>query len=445
MSTSTGIKPTNLEGSLSVAIEELRSRYAAENPKSGEEFEAGCLVQPGANTRSVLHYSPYPLTLARGEGSTVWDVDGHAYLDFVGEFTSGVYGHSDPTIAAAIVEALEEGLALGGRNRWEGKLAEAICARFPAVERVRFCNSGTEANLYALGAARAATGRDEIVVMEGGYHGGVLTFGPQENKLNMPFPYHRVRYNDIEHARSTIGGLGQRTAAVIVEPMLGAGGCIPGDEAFLRELRTLTEATGAVLIFDEVMTSRLAPHGIHGALGITPDIVTLGKYLGGGLTFGALGGQADIIDRFDPRRADTLYHAGTFNNNTLTMAAGLAGLTKVFTPEAAVQLNRRGDRMRERLADMAERLAAPIGFDGIGSVIGYRFLDPSAANPAADGANHPMLRELLHLEMLLAGNSYARRGMITLSLPLTDADTDRFVDAFASAIEGHLELINATV
>src|SRR3546814_8640838 len=161
---------------------------------------------------------------------------------------------------------------------------------FPALERVHFTNSGTEANLMALAAARAFTGRDRVMVFRGAYHGGVLYFG--NSPLNVPFDYVMGDYNDPEGAARMIREQGDRLACVLVEPICGSGGCLPGSEAFLEALRGATEATGALLIFDEVMTSRLTPEGLHGVLGIRPDLVTLGKYLGGGLSFGAFGGRA---------------------------------------------------------------------------------------------------------------------------------------------------------
>src|SRR5690606_6470027 len=258
---------------------------------------------------------------------------------------------------------------LGGPNAYEARLAELMCDRFPAVELVRFCNSGTEANLMCLSLARAATGRDAVMVLNGAYHGGFLSFASGHSRVNAPFDYVMGEYNDVGGVRRLIADHGDRLAAVIIEPMMGAGGCIPGTPEFLTMLREETRRHGAVLIFDEVMTSRLAPGGLHGALGLTPDLVSFGKYLGGGVTFGAFGGSRELMGLLDPTRKDGFMHSGTYNNNVLTMAAGIAGLEKVFTPARAEELNAAGDRLRQRLSAAIAKHDAPMQVLGQGSML----------------------------------------------------------------------------
>src|SRR5690348_16561601 len=210
---------------------------------------------PGGNTRTTLHNSPFPLTVARGEGCRLWDVDGHEYVDFLGEFTAGLYGHSHPAVLGAIRAALEDGINLGAHTTAEARLARAVRERFPSMELMRFTNSGTEANLMALSAALAHTGRREVLVFEVSYHGGVLAFDHgRSSPVNVPHEFVLARYNDVAGARRAAREHGQALAAILVEPLQGAGGCIPGDAAFLRALREAATETGAVLIFDEVMT-----------------------------------------------------------------------------------------------------------------------------------------------------------------------------------------------
>ena len=180
------------------ALAEAERAFAAANPESRARFDAARASFPGGNTRTILHYPPFPLTIARGVGARIWDVDGHEYIDFLGEYTAGLYGHSHPAIRAAIVEALEGGIVLGGPNEIEARLAALICARFPSLDRVRFCNSGTEANLLALGAARAVTARARVLAFEGAYHGSLLTFAGAGSLLNVPFDWLLAPYNDIE-------------------------------------------------------------------------------------------------------------------------------------------------------------------------------------------------------------------------------------------------------
>ena len=187
------------------------------------------------------------------------------------------------------------------------------------------------------------------MVFDGGYHGAVFGFAGGGSPINAPFDYVLAPYNDMAATRALIERHAADLALVILEPMMGGGGCIAAEPAFLAMLREATTKVGALLILDEVMTSRLAPGGLQRCVAIKPDLTTLGKYIGGGMSFGAFGGRGDIMDLFDPRRPDALPHAGTFNNNVLTMTAGLAGLTEVYTPEAARALNARGDALRERL------------------------------------------------------------------------------------------------
>jgi glutamate-1-semialdehyde 2,1-aminomutase len=415
---------------LGAAVADAEARYVAANPKSKARFEAAARDMPGGNTRTVLHYDPFPVALVKGEGAYLTDLDGHTYIDFLGEFTAGLYGHSEPKIQRAIQEALAGGLVLGGPNRYEARLAELMCQRFPALELVRFCNSGSEATLMCLSLARATTGRTEVMAFQGAYHGGFLSFAGGGSPINAPFPYVMADYNDAEGARQLIGRHAQSLAAIIVEPLMGSGGCIPADPSFLRALREEADRHGIVLVFDEVMTSRLAPGGLHGKLGVLPDLVAFGKYLGGGVSFGAFGGKRSLMQRLDPTRADGLTHSGTYNNNVLTMAAGIAGLEQVYTAQAAERLNASGDRLRARLNEAAVAHGAPIQVLGQGSMLCFHPQRGPIRRPA-DLAKAPAdVRKLLHLELNLRGLYIARRGFMSLSLPLTEADHDKLVDAF---------------
>jgi glutamate-1-semialdehyde 2,1-aminomutase len=213
--------------------------------------------------------------------------------------------------------------------------------------------------------------------------------------------------------------------------MLGGGGCIPAELSFLQMLRDAATRHSAVLIFDEVMTSRLAPGGLQERHGILPDMTTLGKYIGGGMSFGAFGGKTEIMEIFDPRRPDALPHAGTFNNNVLTMAAGLAGMTEVYTAEAARGLNARGDALRQWLNALCQRHEAPMQFTGIGSMMTVHMTDAPIRSPRETAQIDPRRKELFFFDMLAAGVWTARRGMINLSLPIGDNECD----TLAAAVE----------
>ena len=423
---------------LADALTEARRRYAEANPGSRAAFESACADMPGGNTRTVLFHRPFPLRMQRGSGARLWDVDGHEYIDFLGDFTAGLFGHSDPVIAEAMRRALDGGLALSGHNTLEARLAQGICARFPSIDLIRFTNSGTEANLLALALAVAATGRRRILVFDGAYHGSLLAFAQGGAVTNVPHDWIVGTYNDQGGADALLGRYGPELAAVLVEPMLGSGGCVPGDPQFLRLLRRRTIECGALLVFDEVMTSRLAPGGRQAELGIWADLTTLGKYFGGGASFGAFGGRAELMGAFDPRRPDALAHAGTFNNNVLTMSAGLAAL-QVLSPAAMSELNTRGDRLRTCLNGLATGL--PMTFTGLGSLMTVHFTGKPVRNAADVAAADQGLQELFYFDLLNAGVYLARRGMSALSLPLGDAECDAMVLAVAEFIHRRQALL----
>lgn len=415
---------------LDSVLAEARQKFTIANPKSEARHRAAAAALPGGNTRAVMYYRPFPLTVVKGDGCFLEDLDGHHYVDLVSEYTAGLYGHSDPVIASALMEAVQGGVLLGSPNRYEACYAGAIVERFPAIERVRFCNSGTEANIMALSAARAITGRSHVMVFREGYHGGVLTFAHGGSPLNLPFPFIFANYNDVEGTRSTIAAYAGTLAAIIVEPMLGGGGCIPATRDFLAMLRQASQEAGALLIFDEVMTSRLDYRGLHGKHGINPDFVTLGKYLGGGASFGAFGGRAVLMDRFDPASPGAFSHGGTFNNNVLSMAAGFAGFTQVLTEAASNRVNRQGDALRATLnAALARHGIAGIVL-GVGSLMNLHFVQGPVDRPNQLEAADPRCLALWQMEMLLRGYHVTPRGMLALSLPFRQEELDGFSDAF---------------
>jgi glutamate-1-semialdehyde 2,1-aminomutase len=384
---------------------------------------------PGGNTRTVLYHGPFPLRAASGQGATLTDADGFRYVNLVGEHSAGLYGHSHPVIKTAVAEALENGFNLAAHNLYEIQLAKIICERFPSIERVRFTNSGTEANLLAIATARALTQRPKVIAFEDGYHGGLLYFAGGGLPINAPFPFVMAKYNDLEGTRTLIREQPGEIACVIIEPMLGGGGCIAANREFLAMLREETRKAGVLLIFDEVMTSRFKGGGAQGLWGITPDLTALGKYLGGGMTFGAFGGQADIMSIYDPRRQDAIPHAGTFNNNVVTMAAGIAGLSKLFTPERAVQLHDFGESTIRRLNGVLQGMNARLAVTGVGSLMMFHDL---AAGPVGAGSlrrEDARLKQLLYLDLLEQGYFIGPRNFLALSLEVNEAMVDGLVEA----------------
>jgi glutamate-1-semialdehyde 2,1-aminomutase len=426
---------------LDAALAEAQEAYAAKRPKSAAIHARAREIMPGGNTRTVLFYTPFPTAMARGEGCRLWDVDGREYLDLLGEYTAGLFGHSERRILDAVKDALDRGINFAAVGEKEGELASLIVGRFPSIEMVRFTNSGTEANLMALAAARGFTGRVKTMVVRGGYHGGVLTFATEHSPVNVPIPLAFTDYNDPAAATRDILAEGDQLAAVLVEPMLGSGGCIPATREFLLALREATRKTGAVLIFDEVMTSRHGAGGMQQRLGVTPDMTTLGKYMAGGMSFGAFGGRADIMAVFDGHRPGTLPHAGTFNNNVWSMAAGCVAMGTIFDAAAAETLFARGEALRVALNAACDRAGVAMQFTGVGSMLTVHFRAGPIDRPYRPAEEEDKLRELFFFDMLVAGIYLARRGMVALSLPVTDADCARYVAAVEEFIAARRPLL----
>ncbi|MBD9628203.1 aminotransferase class III-fold pyridoxal phosphate-dependent enzyme [Ensifer sp. ENS06] len=425
------------------AVETASAKFASRNPQSRRLFDQAQGSMPGGNTRSALYFDPFPLYVIESFDARIKDADGHVYLDALGEFTAGLYGHSDPNLRAAIIEAASRGVSNGAPGEAEIKLAELICDRFPAIEAVRFCNSGTEANLYALTLAKAATKRTKLVAFSGAYHGGVFVFGKGGDLVNAPYDWTVCQYNEINKTTAIIEELGANLAAVIVEPMMSNGGCLPATREFLEALRRACDRVGALLIFDEVVTSRMGPAGSHSLLQVTPDLVTLGKYLGAGFSFGAFGGRAHIMDLMDPRRPDALPHAGTFNNNAFTMNVGYVGLNEVFTREKAQALYSAGESLRERLNRLAQDCSSLVQFTGCGSAMNIHFVSGPLTCPEDLVAEPRDLFKLFHFDLMESGIYAARRGQINLSLAMTDDDLNLIEHSVARFLQRYRHLIRA--
>jgi glutamate-1-semialdehyde 2,1-aminomutase len=426
---------------LASALRRAEDQFRAANPLSERAYHAAASSLPGGNTRTGLHFAPFPLTIASGKDQYVTDVDGHVYADLLGDYSAGLYGHSNPVLLDTARHVLDRGVSFGGPTRHEASLADLLSARFPSVERVRFTNSGTEANLMAIATAREHTGKAAVLAFSGGYHGSLLSFRGHA-PLNVPYPFLVGTFNDVAGAAGLIRRHSADLAAVIVEPVIGGGGVIPGTPGFLRALREATAAAQVMLIFDEVMTSRLAPGGYQELVGVRPDLTTFGKYLGGGFSFGAFGGPAAVMERYDPAHQRSLGHPGTFNNNPVSMALGAAGLRDVYTPEVALAHNRRGDDLRGRLNEVFAGAGAAMQATGHGSLIGIHFQrgpisEPNEIVPAA------AKRALLHLELLARGFYTARRGYLALPLPLSQVDVDNFSAAVRGILREHGPLFQA--
>lgn len=420
---------------LEAAVHDAERRYSDANPRSRAHYGRALEALPGGQTRHTLLHEPFPVTMRCGEGATLEDLDGHRYLDFVGDFAAGIYGHSRAEIQSEVGKAMARGMSLGAVSEKELEFAELLRSRIPSLELVRFCNSGTEACLFSALVARYAAQKPKLLVFNGAYHGGFMVYAEPEAPLNVPFDVIKCTYNDVETTRAALRQHASALAAVMVEPMMGAGGCIPATAEFLGMLRQETQRLGVLLIFDEVMTSRLSPGALQGHYGISPDLTTLGKFWGGGFNFGAFGGSRSIMRHFDTLAGGRLSHGGTFNNNPVTLATGLGGARDVYTPAVCLQLNQRGDRLRASLNALGERMNLALQVTGLGAVMNFHWHRRPISCPADAESSKSLPRRLFQLEMMLAGFYVAQRGLVTLSLAHSDADLGRFVEA----VERYLE------
>ncbi|KFY70431.1 hypothetical protein V499_09173 [Pseudogymnoascus sp. VKM F-103] len=441
------------------ALQDAVASFVAANPASEKVFNRASDHLPAGNTRSTLFSPPFPVAITIASGCSIRSADGDVYLDMVGEYTAGIYGHSHPDILQALEGALLNGVNFGATSPLEGELAARIKKRFQAgagLEMVRFTNSGTEANILATTTAQVWTGRSKILTFAGSYHGSVLSFHTKGelDPMTMPGEYVVADYNSIESVDEELSRVpADSLAAILVEPMQGAGGCLPASIKFLQHLRARATELKALLIFDEVMTSRLHhAGGLAGKYGIKPDLMTMGKYLGGGMSFGIFGGRREIMELFNPKSggvvttADgmqkpmSLMHSGTFNNNVLTMHAGIAG-TKILTEAVLTQLNELGDYLRQAVlsilvekglvcaateADMRDIATVPRGriwISGVGSINAIHF-----------GANDELveLRDLFYFHMIKNHIYVTRRGFVALTIVHTKDDIDRYVKCVAS-------------
>jgi glutamate-1-semialdehyde 2,1-aminomutase len=412
------------------ALADATRRYTTANPESARLAREATEVLPGGNTRSVLHTEPFGIRVAAAEGSMLTTVDGHRLVNLLGDYSAGLLGPR-PEIADAVRAVLDRGWTYGAMSEPETAFARALVERFPSVDQVRFTNSGSEADLLAVLTARHVTGRDRVVVFEGAYHGGPMTFLPGSEPLRVPFAFTVLPYNDTAAAEAEFSRDGDQIACVLVEPMLGAGGCIPASHEFLTALRTLTATHGALLVFDEVMTSRLAVGGAQEVHDVRADLTVLGKYYGGGFSFGAFGGPRDVMAAFDPGGGG-LTHGGTFNNNAFTMAAGAAA-TALLDQEVLRDLNERGERLRHRLA----AALAPVGFcvTGVGSMMTVHPVPGPVVRWSDLAGVDRRCRQLFFHDLLARGFYLAERGYLALSLAVTDDQLDAFVDAAGAFAE----------
>ncbi len=398
---------------------------------------------PGGNTRVVSHYLPYPVALSRAKDTRVWDVDGNEYIDLVYNYTTFVHGHGFPPVVAAMEYVLNsQGAGLPAVTVSQLELAELICRRVPSAELVRFMNCGTEAAMYAARLARHVTGRSRILKARFGYHGGHDDFQPGSPAVRASFdPRADVEtgtrtllapFGDAKAFETVLLERGTDIAAVFLEPVMGSAGIIGAPPEFFARFKRAAQRAGAVLVFDEVISLRLAEGGAQQLLGVTPDLTVMGKIVGGGLPVGALAGSRALMEHFDPYDGPRVGHYGTFNGNPLVCTAGVACLTEL--PQSEIdRLDVLGARLQAHVERHAAATGLPIAVSRYGSLLNLwcRADVPSGADVTPPNE----LNRLLHLAGMNRGLYFAPRGTLCLATPmgedLIDAVGARFGDAIA--------------
>jgi glutamate-1-semialdehyde 2,1-aminomutase len=436
-------------------LERTRSAYVDMTAKSMDAHRRATSVLPGGDTRSSTFFHPYPIQLTHGSGACVYDLDGNRYVDFLNNYTSLVLGHAHPAVVERIQSAASEGIVFGAPHPAQVELAERICRRMPAVEQVRFCNSGTEAAMFAVRTSRYLTGRPFIIKMEGGYHGSadmlevsihpdISHAGPAAHPTSVPENKGIVSgqyaetlvapFNDAEVCEALLDLHGGQVACILVEPMMGSAGAIPPKPGYLQSLREMTRRHGCLLVFDEIQTMRFAMGGAQALYGVSPDITAMGKIIGGGFPIGAIGASRDAMGIYDPRQKRGISHSGTFNGHPLIMSAGCTTLD-VLDEQAIGHINRLADRLKRGLeaAFASHGLSGQV--TGAGSILNVHFAVAPVSDYRTAEASPQALTSLLHLMMLLRGVFCAKRGMFNTSLPMQEGDVDLAIEAFNGCLE----------
>ena len=409
-------------------------------------------VFPGGDTRMSAHFAPYPVFIERASGSRLYDADGHEIIDFMNNFTSLIHGHANPAVVAAVTEQMARGSAYAAPTGSQVELGQLIRERIPGVEQLRFTSSGTEATLMGLRAARAFTGRQKIMKMEGGYHGSYELAevslvpkpgdrGPLERPNSVPvdasIPDSVLAdtivcpFNQPELAARLIREHAHELAAVIAEPVLGSMGMVPATREFLEMLRAETATAGIVFILDEVITLRTTFGGAQQHFGVTPDLTAMGKIIGGGLPIGAIGGSTELMRMFHPDEPEPVMHASTFSGNPLSMAAGGAAMQQL-NPQNIEHINSLGEHFRQGVADTFASHGIRGQATGLGSLSNIHLTD-APVNDARDSLDGVIaagnIGSLLHLGMLRRGVASASRLMYCTSTAMQRADVDFAISA----------------
>ncbi len=443
------------------ALERIEKTYRQKTRRSRELYERAGHILEGGMTRTSVFFKPYPCFFAEGKGSRVIDLDGNVRIDFLNNYTSLLHGHAYPSIVKAVQRQIEKGSAYGAPSELEVELAHIIKDRIPSMERLRFTSSGSEAVMFALRIARAFTGRRKIAKFEGGFHGAYdlaeVSVAPPLDKAgdaacpnSVPdsagIPADWVSdvvtlpFNNEDAVGPILDRHAGNIAALIVEPIIGAGGVIAPRPGFLKALRTLCDQRGIILIFDEIISLRVSINGAQGLYGVRPDLTTVGKIISGGLPMAAFGGREDLMSLLDPTKGSPpIPQSGTFNGAVVCCAAGVAGYGGI-TPQIQLHIDSLGENLRTRANALFLRLGVKAQMVGVGSLFNIHFTDESISDYRSVVRSNREAGVALALALMNRGIFLAPRGTGCISSVMTAADSDDFLSALENALVEDLKL-----
>ncbi len=429
--------------------------YSAANPISAGLHKKASTFMPGGDTRNSIYWDPFPIYITSGDGTTLTDADGNQRTDFVNNMTTLILGHRPPEVTSALAEQISKGLSFPAPSPSVVRWAELMCERVPSLDKVRFVNTGTEATLNAIRAARAFTGKQKLVKCEGAYHGNhdaiqisVVPPLDEAGKADSPesvaaFPgisetavddIFIMPFNDIVTAEKIIRKHADELAAVIVEPVNGQCGMVPAKPEFLEGLRRLTDDLGIVLIFDEVIAFRIAYGGAQDYYGVKPDLTCFGKVVGGGMPVGAFGGRDDIMSLWDPSGGGSIVqHAGTFNGNPMTAVAGVATLESL-TADKYKYLEHLGNMLRNKLITLFAELEVPMSVTGVASLFALQFTPTEVIDYRTYATNNKEMLQTMFIGLLNEGFLMSNRCAGNVSTVHTEDDVDAFVLAVKNVL-----------
>ena len=402
---------------------------------------------PGGSSRGTAFFEPYPTYFNRGLGKYVYDVDENKYLDYMINATSMILGHSHPKVVKAIQNQTIQGTAFSGPTESQIELAKILCNNIPSIDLIRFTNSGTEATMMAIRAARAFTKKSKLVKVEGGYHGShefvSISVYPKKSDLRtsniksiLEYPGQPkslkndvlvIPYNNISESEKILSENRKEIACLIIEPVVSQFGYLPGKIEYLKAIREITKKLDIILIFDEIQSFRLSKSGAQGVMNISPDLTTFGKVIGGGTPIGAFGGSKKIMSQFNPTSDSFIQHSGTFNANPISMVAGKTVLENLTESDYS-RMNRLGEKLRNNLSDLFDELNIGAKITGIGSLFGVHFTNDEITDYSSVINSNVEINKYFFMSLLNQGILLQSKFYGALNVLSDESDINTLID-----------------